>query len=126
VRKEFKYAKDPNVTELSDHKKQKIKDFVKAYMTKVMARRAQKEATKQQHQGSFPGPSESVSTGTPQLPGSTPRDQFPKDIEQDTPVSTKTLSITGENDQPRPLSPTEFLKGLERELGNNEGELELL
>lgn len=91
-----------------------------------MARRAKKEAAKQKNQDSLPGPSESVSTGTPQLPGSTPRDQFPKDIEPDTPASAKTVSITSENDQPRPLSPTEFLMGLERELGNNEGELKLL
>jgi hypothetical protein len=123
VRKEFKYSKDPKITELSEHKKQKIKDFVKDYMGKVMARRAKKEAAKQQD--SHPGPSESASTGTPQLPGSTPRDQFPKDIEPDTPASTKTDLIVDDNER-RPLSPTEFLKGLERELGNNEGDMELM
>ena len=52
---------------LSDHKKQKIKDFVKMYMGKVMVRRAQKEAAKKQQQQQEPGPSESVSTATPQI-----------------------------------------------------------
>jgi len=99
---------------LSDHKKQKIKDFVKIYMGKVMARKAQKEAAKkQQPQQQEPGPSESVSTSTPQLPESTPRTT----TKGDTPDLNDHTSGVGEsgNGEIKGLSPTEFLKTLERD-----------
>jgi len=71
VSKEIKAGKTHVKDELSEDKKRKIKLFVKDYMTKVMSRRAQKSS----HRNDNPtGPSDSVSTTTPQVPGSTPRD----------------------------------------------------
>jgi hypothetical protein len=86
VSKEIKAGKVHVKDELSDDKKRKIKIFVKDYMDKIMARRAQKQLAKQQD--TAPGPSESVSTiDTPVRPGSTPRDHSTKDVEPDTPNS---------------------------------------
>jgi len=48
VKKEMKAGTTIVSATLSDHKKQKVKDFVKHYMGKVMARRAEREATKLQ------------------------------------------------------------------------------
>ena len=103
---------------LSDHKKQKIKDFVKIYMGKVMARKAQKEAAKkqQQQQQQEPDPSESVSTATPQRTESSPRTI----TKGDTPGLNDhdhTSGVVGENGngEVEGLSPTEFLKTLERD-----------
>jgi SRI (Set2 Rpb1 interacting) domain len=119
VSKEIKAGKTQVKDELSDEKKKKIKIFVKDYMDKVMARRAQKLAAKQQQQQqqqeAASGRTESVSTGTPQVPGSTPRDSVPKELEPDTPTPSnvsKTLAAS-ENKELRTLSPTEFLKTLE-------------
>lgn len=57
-----------------------------------MTRKAQKAAKQQEEQqqgggenGGVPGTSESVSTGTPQVPGSSPREMG--NVEPDTPVS---------------------------------------
>ncbi len=57
-----------------------------------MIRKAQKAAKQQEHQqqdggndGGVPGTGESVSTGTPQVPGSTPRENG--NVEPHTPVS---------------------------------------
>jgi SRI (Set2 Rpb1 interacting) domain len=104
VSKELKAGKLQVKDELSDDKKRKIKIFVKDYMDKVMIRRAQKQASKQQD--SVP----SESTGTPQLPESTPRDH-PKEGEIET--LERELSFGEENGEMKTLSPTEFLKKLE-------------
>ena len=110
--KEIKAGKTSIKDELSDDKKRKIKIFVKDYMDKVMVRRAQKQAAKQQQQqqqhDSFP--SESGSTETPQVPGSTPRD-LQREIDIDD-VSRR-LSVEDENGDVETLSATEFLKKLE-------------
>jgi hypothetical protein len=109
VKKEIKAGKSKVDETLSDHKKQKIKDFVKIYMGKVMARKLQKETAKLQKQQEQQQENASVSTGTPQLPGSTPRDiSSAKEIEND---------VIGENEDggKGSLSPTEFLKTLERD-----------
>lgn len=111
VGKEIKAGKTHVKDELSDEKKRKIKIFVKDYMDKVMVRRAQKLAAKAQE--SAPGPSESVSTSTPQLPGSTPRDELSKEVEPDTPLSNSASKI--ENGDLQSLSPSEFLKTLEQD-----------
>ena len=112
MKKEIKAGKTTVEEPLSDRKKQKIKDFVKVYMGKVMARKAQKEAAKKQQQE----PSESVSTATPQLPESTPRTI----TKEETPVLNDSISPAdgaGENGnaEPQGFSPTEFLKTLERD-----------
>jgi hypothetical protein len=79
-------------------------------MGKVMARKLQKETAKlQKQQQQQQQENASVSTGTPQLPGSTPRDvSSAKEIEND---------VIGENEDggKGSLSPTEFLKTLERD-----------
>jgi len=72
VSKEIKAGKTEVKDELSDDKKRKIKYFVKDYMDKVMARRAQKLASKQQE--SVPGHPDSASTATPLVPGSEQRE----------------------------------------------------
>ena len=82
--KEIKAGKVQVKDELSDDKKRKIKIFVKDYMDKVMTRRAQKQV---KNNDVAPAPSESVSTATPQLSGSTPQDRVTKDVEPDTPAS---------------------------------------
>ena len=111
MKKEIKTGKTTVEGPLSDHKKQKIKDFVKVYMGKVMARKAQKEAARKQQQE--PGPSESVSTATPQLPESTPRTT----TKGETPVINDPSTAVGAgengNGEVKPFSPTEFLKTLE-------------
>jgi hypothetical protein len=112
VKKEIKAGKSTVDGPLSDHKKQKIKDFVKMYMGKVMARKAQKEAAKQQQRQ--PAPSDSVSTTTPQLPESTPRTT----TKGETPVvndppSSADGGVENENGEVKGFSPTEFLKTLE-------------
>lgn len=113
MKKEIKAGKTTVEEPLSDHKKQKIKDFVKVYMGKVMARKAEKEAARKQRQQE-PGPSESVSTATPQLPESTPRTA----TKGETPVvndPTSTAVSAGENGngEVKGFSPSEFLKTLE-------------
>lgn len=83
--KEIKAGKTHVKDEISEDKKKKIKIFVKDYMDKVMVRRAQKKAKIE----AGPGPSDSVSSLTPQAPESTPRERHVKDgqVEIDTPVS---------------------------------------
>jgi hypothetical protein len=112
VSKDVKAGKIHVKDELSDEKKRKIKKFVIDYMDKVMARRAQKLAAKQPNP--LPGPSDSVSTGTPQVPGSTPQEPVPKEM-SDTPTPTKSSLGVSENGDSKVLSPTEFLKTLERD-----------
>ena len=87
--------------ELSSEKKKKIAIWVKEYMGKVMAHRAQKS---HRNDDNAPGPSDSVSTATPQLSGSTPRNDTTKDI--DTPASSSRAS---------PGMSSEFLGSLEKE-----------
>jgi len=72
-------------------------------MDKVMTRKAQKAAKQQeqQHQGggengAVPGTSESVSTGTPQVPGSTPREMG--NVQPDTPMSESAEKTPGGGD----------------------------
>jgi len=94
VKKEMKAGKTIVSATLSDHKKQKIKDFVKNYMGKVMSRRAEREAAKlqsanvksaergQEEVGSqstvettpqqVPGSSEGAEDGSPSRLGETP------------------------------------------------------
>jgi SRI (Set2 Rpb1 interacting) domain len=75
VSKEIKAGKTHVKEELSDEKKKKIKTFVKDYMDKVMARKTQKQASKQQDSEQHDsGPPQSVSTETSQRRGSSPRD----------------------------------------------------
>ena len=106
--KEIKAGKTHVKDELSDEKKRKIKIFVKDYMDKVIIRRAQKLATKEQQ--SVPGPSESVSTATPQVHGSTPPGSPHKEVEPDTPLSSG--ATKDDHGEVKTLSPTEFLKTL--------------
>jgi len=104
VSKDIKAGKTRIKDTVSDEKVRKIKIFVVDYMDKVMIRRAQKLAAKghpQQEMAGVPRTSESVSTGTPQVPGSTPR------AEREEAVGV------GNGDEEGELSPTEFLKGLE-------------
>ena len=68
-----------------------------------MTRKAQKAAKQQEQQqegggenGGVPGTGESVSTGTPQVPGSTPRENG--DVEPETPVSESAERTPGEGD----------------------------
>lgn len=107
--KEIKAGKSHVPEDLSDDKKRKIKVFVKDYMDKVMARKSQKAAAKQQEQQPppqgdndvVPGTSESVSTGTPQVPGSTPREKV--DVGLETPMSGsggKTPGVAEEEQEP--------------------------
>jgi hypothetical protein len=103
VSKDIKAGKTRVKDTISDEKVRKIKIFVVDYMDKVMIRRAQKLAAKgQQQEQGVPGTSESVSTGTPQISGSTPRGE-------------RDEGRVGNVDGERELSPTEFLKGLERD-----------
>jgi hypothetical protein len=119
VSKEIKAGKVHLKDELSDDKKRKIKIFVKDYMDKVMARRAQKQLAKQQE--TAPGPSESVSTiDTPIRPGSTPRDHSTKDVEPDTPTSrgeskTPLAREVADTNGDSKQSPAEFVGTLENE-----------
>jgi hypothetical protein len=78
-------------------------------MDKVIAHRAQKSS---QRNDSAPGPSDSVSTTTPLLPGSTPREGQ----HIDTPASSSTSKASPSNEEGdvKTLS-TEFLGTLEKE-----------
>jgi hypothetical protein len=89
---------------LSDDKKRKIKIFVKDYMDKVIARKAQKAAKQPEElpqesgggeNGGVPGTSESVSTATPLVEGSTPRDGM-GNVEPETPMSGSAEKTPGE------------------------------
>jgi hypothetical protein len=72
-------------------------------MDKVMTRKAQKEAKQQEPQeqsgggenGGVPGTSESVSTATPLVEGSTPRDGM-ANMEPETPMSGSAEKTPGE------------------------------
>jgi hypothetical protein len=110
VSKELKAGKTHVKDELSDDKKRKIKIFVKDYMDKIIARRAQKAS---QRSDNVPGPSDSVSTTTPQLPGSTPREGTAREVDVDTPASSSERSPADEGDVAS-LSK-EFLGTLEKE-----------
>lgn len=79
-----------------------------------MARRAHKQNSKND---TVPGPSDSVSTATPQLSGSTPRDGVTKDMDVDTPASSESRPSpdSGEDGNAQLLSPTEFLGTLDKE-----------
>ena len=99
--KDIKAGKTRVKDTISDEKIRKIKIFVVDYMDKVMIRRAQKLAAKAKHEVDAPRTSESVSTGTPQIPGSTPRGEREE--------------VGMNEDGESSLSPTEFLKGLERD-----------
>lgn len=88
--KEIKAGKHHISEDLSDDKKRKIKVFVKDYMGKVMARKTLKDAAKQQQQQQQQeGENDAVQgiseTGTPHVPGSTPREKGEGGL--DTPVS---------------------------------------
>jgi hypothetical protein len=99
VSKDIK-AGDIQVKELTDVKKRMIKKFVVDYMNKVISRQGEKRLKKEAI------PSDSVSTGTPQVPASTPRDQ--KEMEPDKAV------VTPESDEDeRSLSPMEVEKNIE-------------
>ena len=100
VSKDIKAGKTRVKDTISDEKVRKIKLFVVDYMDKVMIRRAQKLAAKGQQEQGVPGTSESVSTATPQIPGSGETDE-----------GRVRNGDVGEKE----LSPTEFLKGLERD-----------
>jgi SRI (Set2 Rpb1 interacting) domain len=91
VSKDIK-AGDIHVKELTDEKKRMIKKFVVDYMDKVIARQEERRAQKEIV------PSDSVSTETPQIPESTPREIKDKGVGED---------------GNKPLSPREILKGLE-------------
>ena len=93
--KELKLGKTHIKDELSDGKKQKIKQFVKEYMDKVMAHRELKHKSRNSDPG--PGPSDSVeSTVTPQASGSTPPERHEKDGELDvyTTPTSRSMSRT--------------------------------
>jgi|SRR5579859_1517002 len=83
VAKEIKAGKI-QAKDLTDEKKRKIKIFVTDYMDKVILRRTQKQQKHNSNAGQDgPGPSDSVSTGTPHQPGSTPRERTTTSVEQD-------------------------------------------
>ena len=94
-------AGDVHLKELSDEKKRMIKKFVIDYMDKVIARQGQRRASTQQEKM----PSDSVSTGTPQVPESTPREH--KEMERDK------IAVVDDGGSTKPLSPREVLKSLE-------------
>lgn len=102
--KDIKAGKTRVKDTISEEKVRKIKIFVVDYMDKVMVRRAQKLAAKGHQQpetGGAPGTSESASTSTS------------RGEREEGGVGAGVGVRIGEEDTE--LSPTEFLKGLERD-----------